>query len=181
MRIAIILVGFSCVALLLGASLATSSTSPAQQATSPIKIGESGLPIPRFVSLKADRINVRKGPSRSHDIAWIFNREGLPVEIIAEFKNWRQVRDSDGAEGWVFHSLLSGRRTAVIAPWLKDETLPLRNDARNGAQITARAEPGVVGQVRSCDGQWCKLDVGDVTGWIQQSDLWGVYPGETVN
>ena len=180
MRIAIILVGLSCTALLFGASLATSNTSPAQQAAAPIKIGESGLPIPRFVSLKADRVNVRKGPSRTHDISWIFNREGLPVEIIAEFKNWRQVRDSDGAEGWVFHSLLSGRRTAVIAPWLKDDTIPLLSEDDRAGAIVARAEPGVVGQIHSCNGTWCRIDVGDLAGWVEQSSLWGVYPGETV-
>src|SRR5262252_6644676 len=76
----------------------------------------SGLPIPRFVSLKADRVNVRAGPTKDHDVAWVYTRSGLPVEVTAEFENWRRIRDWEGAEGWVYHSLLSGRRTATVAP-----------------------------------------------------------------
>jgi len=74
----------------------------------------SGLPVPRYVSLKSDHVNVRAGPTKDNDVAWVYTRSGLPVEITAEFENWRRVRDSEGAEGWVYHSLLSGRRTAVI-------------------------------------------------------------------
>src|SRR5215470_13903432 len=77
-------------------------------------VGSSGLPVPRYVSLKSDHVNVRAGPTKDNDVAWIYTRSGLPVEITAEFENWRRVRDSEGAEGWVYHSLLSGRRTAVV-------------------------------------------------------------------
>src|ERR1700761_9209756 len=71
----------------------------------------SGLPVPRFVSLKSDHVNVRGGPNKDQDVAWVYTRPGLPVEITAEYENWRRIRDSDGAEGWVYHSLLSGKRT----------------------------------------------------------------------
>src|SRR6187401_2096362 len=74
----------------------------------------SGLPVPRYVSLKSDRVNVRAGPTKDHAVAWVFTRPGLPVEVTAEFENWRRIRDSEGAEGWVYHSLLSGKRTAVV-------------------------------------------------------------------
>src|SRR4051812_37980433 len=84
-------------------------------------VSASGLPIPRYVSLKSDHVNVRAGPTKDNDIAWIYTRSGLPVEITAEFENWRRVRDSEGAEGWVYHSLLSGRRTAVVTMKTKDE------------------------------------------------------------
>src|SRR5258708_21975031 len=79
----------------------------------------SGLPVPRFVSLKSDRVNVRGGPTKDHDVTWVYTRSGLPVEVTAEFENWRRIRDWEGAEGWVYHSLLSGRRTAIVAPKAK--------------------------------------------------------------
>ena len=72
--------------------------------------------MPRFVSLKSDRVNVRAGPNKDQDVAWVYTRAGMPVEITAEFENWRRIRDWEGAEGWVYHSLLSGRRTAVVVP-----------------------------------------------------------------
>src|SRR3954470_16731832 len=84
-------------------------------------VSSSGLPVPRYVSLKSDHVNVRAGPTKDNDVAWVYTRAGLPVEITAEFENWRRVRDSEGAEGWVYHSLLSGRRTAVVTMKHKDE------------------------------------------------------------
>jgi SH3-like domain-containing protein len=85
----------------------------------------SGLPVPRFVSLKSDRVNVRSGPNKDQDVRWVYTHAGMPVEITAEFENWRRIRDWEGAEGWVYHSLLSGRRSAVVVPTLKDDLVPL--------------------------------------------------------
>ena len=84
----------------------------------------SGLPVPRFVSLKADKVNMHIGPAKTYEVRWVYQRAGLPVEITAEFENWRRIRDSDGAEGWVYHSLLSGRRTGVVTAKSKDELVP---------------------------------------------------------
>lgn len=168
------------IAIAYGAGIATSEVSPATQTAAPLKIGPSGLPIPRFVSLKADRVNVRRGPSKSHAIVWVFARQGLPVEIINEFATWRQVRDSEGAEGWVFHSLLSGRRTALVSPWSKAQPLPLRAVPGEGARVVARVEPGVQGAVETCDGTWCRVTIDRFEGWLPQEFLWGVYPGEKI-
>ena len=85
----------------------------------------SGLPVPRFVSLKSDRVNVRAGPTKDQDVRWVYTRAGMPVEITAEFENWRRIRDWEGAEGWVYHSLLSGKRSAVVVPTLKADLVPL--------------------------------------------------------
>ena len=144
-------------------------------------VGPSGLPLPRFVSLKAERVNVRRGPSSDHDVAWVFQRKGLPVEIVAEFENWRRVRDSDGAEGWVYQSMLSGRRTGVVAPWRKDDTLPLFSDPEAGSGLVAKFKPGVLTSIEKCTGQWCDISAGGYEGWIEQRMLWGVYPGEAVD
>src|SRR5262245_31891737 len=98
----------------------------------------SGLPIPRYVSLKSDHVNVRAGPTKDNDVAWVYTRAGLPVEITAEFENWRRVRDSEGAEGWVYHSMLSGRRTAVVTMKSKDGLAPIYDRADTGGSVTAR-------------------------------------------
>ncbi len=151
----------------------------AQETTASIKKGASGLPLPRFVSLKSNRVNVRKGPSIDHAVSWVFSRAGLPVEVIAEFENWRQIRDSEGSEGWVFHALLSGRRTALVLPWVKDhQAVTLLDDASKGAGAVAQLESGVLGSIYKCDGKWCNFTIGKYTGWIEQEKLWGVYRGE---
>jgi len=144
-----------------------------------VKLGASGLQVPRFVSLKSNRVNVRKGPSTEHAVAWVFSRAGLPVEVIAEFEHWRQIRDSEGSEGWVFHALLSGRRTALIMPWVKErQAIALLDDASTSADPVAQLEPGVLGSVHKCDGTWCNFTVRNYTGWIEQERLWGVYRSE---
>jgi SH3-like domain-containing protein len=151
----------------------------AQQAGEPQS--DSGLPLPRFVSLKSDRVNVRKGPSTEQAIVWVFSRAGLPVEVIAESDNWRRVRDSEGADGWVFHSLLSGRRTVLVEPWSKDhESVPLYASESTSARVVAQLQTGVLGNVLSCDGDWCRLSIDDYVGYAEQDKLWGVYRGETI-
>jgi SH3-like domain-containing protein len=142
----------------------------------------SGLPVPRFVSLKSDRVNVRGGPTKDHDVTWIFTRSGLPVEVTAEFDNWRRIRDWEGSEGWVYHSLLSGRRTALVSATVKSKSapLPLYGSADPKSSVVARLEPGVVGMVKKCSEGWCRVMGNGFDGYIQQERLWGVYPGEKV-
>jgi len=142
----------------------------------------SGLPVPRFVSLKSDKVNVRAGPAKEQEVAWVYSRAALPVEVTAEFENWRRIRDWEGAEGWVYHSLLSGRRTALVSPQSKgkDELLALHAKPDGASNITAKLQRGVLGTVKQCQNGWCRL-VGDgFDGWIEQPRLWGVYPGEKV-
>jgi len=142
---------------------------------------QSGLPLPRFVSLKADKVNVRAGPTREHEVTWVYTHAGLPVEITAEYGNWRRIRDWEGAEGWVYHSLLSGRRTALVVPKNKGELVPLHDAAAAQSPVTARLEPGVQATLKRCDGNWCYLTSARFEGWVEQFRLWGAYPNEKVN
>ena len=162
-------------ACLLGTSAVTASS--AKDSTLP----SSGLPVPRYVSLKSDHVNVRAGPTKDNDVAWVYTRSGLPVEITAEFENWRRVRDSEGAEGWVYHSLLSGRRTAVITMKSKDDLAPLYERADAASAVTARLQAGVVAQVKHCAAGWCRVAGNGFDGWIEQQRLWGVYADEKVD
>jgi len=141
----------------------------------------SGLPVPRFVSLKTDRVNVRGGPDKDHDVVWIYTRVGLPVEITAEFENWRRIRDSDGTEGWVYHSMLSGKRTAIVQLKSKTDLGPLYTEPDARSPVTAELQPGVLGSVKRCTGTWCRLSGDGFDGWIEQNRLWGVYPDEKID
>jgi SH3-like domain-containing protein len=162
-------------------------SAPSQQPPPGGRLG-TGLPVPRYVSLKTDRVNLREGPSKDHRTAWVFQRAGLPVEIIAEYETWRRIRDSEGTEGWVLHSLLSGRRTALVMPWAKGNPPPIglldRTDDKGS--VVAHLQPGVITNIKGCDGRWCRVMIvmdgaRDVDGYIQQEKLWGVYPNETVD
>lgn len=144
--------------------------------------GSSGLPLPRFVSLKAERVNLRIGPSTDYAVSWRYMKSGLPVEIIREYENWRQIRDADGTEGWVNQTLLTGERTAVAAPWMRGNGdavyVIMRRDSNSSAAIIAKLEPGVVLRLKECNGNWCQAEAGGVNGWISQNEIWGAYPGE---
>ena len=141
----------------------------------------TGLPLPRYASLKSTAVNLREGPSKDHATKWIYQRAGLPVEIIAEFATWRRIRDSEGADGWVLHSLLSGSAPRWSSPGRRTRRrCTLRASPDKAASVSAQLQPGVVAKVKRCDGSWCRVYGPGYDGYIQQNDLWGVYPGENV-
>ncbi|MBV8392659.1 MAG: SH3 domain-containing protein [Alphaproteobacteria bacterium] len=146
--------------------------------TPPVHRG-SGLPIPRFASLRSDQVNVRTGPGTRYPIDWEFKRKGMPVEIVAEYENWRKIRDWQGASGWVHQSLLSGKRDFIIP----SKTVALHRTPANSAEVVARLEPEVMGEIRSCTGDWCRVKVAGngVSGWLERTDFWGVYKSEPIN
>jgi SH3-like domain-containing protein len=135
----------------------------------------TGLPLPRFVSLGSDRVNLRFGPGQQYPIQWILAREGLPVEIIEEFDTWRKVRLHDGDQGWIHGSLLSSRRTIVVAEQIRE----LRRSPDASARVLLRAEPGVIGELLDCEEDWCRIEIDGRRGWLQRDAFWGVLPGET--
>ncbi|MCF4097015.1 SH3 domain-containing protein [Maritalea mediterranea] len=154
-------------------------------------VGPSGLPLPRFVSLGSSKINVRHGPGQKYDVAWIFTQSGLPVEVIQEFDTWRKVRDSEGDEGWIHQSLLSGRRTGLIAPWLNEQSqaIPLYARADRGAPLRAQLAPKVLVTVEECIVAWCEVAGSfqpegenarsqNFKGWVEKQFVWGVYENE---
>jgi len=162
--------------------LAGLAVAPAlARGAAPLTTGSvSGLPVPRFVSLKADRVNVRGGPNTDQDVRWVYTRAGMPVEVIAEFENWRRIRDWEGADGWVYHSLLSSKRTAVVVPNLKDELVPLYASADTESKVVAELQGGVLGTLESCSGNWCEFRGKGFDGWVRQDRLWGAYPNEKI-
>ena len=139
----------------------------------------TGLPVPRYVSLKSGRINVRRGPGNDYPIEWVFEKKGLPVEITAESDRWRRIRDREGDVGWVWHSMLDGRRTGIVENKTGNGS-PVALHAEPDAQspIVAYAEPGVVAQLAACKGPWCELKADGYEGWLARDDVWGAYPGE---
>jgi SH3-like domain-containing protein len=134
----------------------------------------TNLPLPRFVSLKAAEGNVRRGPSLTHRIDWVFKRRDMPLRITAEHGHWRRVEDRDGLGGWVHYSLLSGTRTVLV----EQDLLTLRARADASAPVTAALEIGVVARLGKCDLEWCRLTSGGYKGWAPKARLWGVGPNE---
>ena len=136
----------------------------------------TGLPVPRFVSLDADRVHLRYGPGRDYPVSWVLARKGLPVEIIAEFDTWRKVQLHDGDAGWVHSSLLSSRRTVMI----KNDIAELRRTPADDARVVLRAEPGVIGELLDCEQDWCRVDIQGRRGWLRRHAFWGVLPDEVL-
>lgn len=134
----------------------------------------TNLPMPRYVSLKATEGNVRRGPSLTHRIDWVFKRRDMPLEITAEHGHWRRVRDRDGAGGWVHYSLLSGTRHVLI----EQDMLPLYLRADASTPVTARLEMGVIARLGKCGPDWCKVTSAGYKGWTLKTAVWGVKPDE---
>ncbi len=133
----------------------------------------SHLPIPRFVTLRSNEVNMRAGPGLRYPISWFYTRRGLPMEITAEYDIWRRVRDPEGIEGWISKAELSGKRGAVIR-----ESCDLRASRDEQSAVRAHLEAGAIGQIDSCRQDWCKLKFDGVKGYLNKSKFWGAYPGE---
>ncbi|PDQ18306.1 aspartyl-trna synthetase [Mesorhizobium sanjuanii] len=163
------LIRFALTAALLAASATTTG----------LRAETTGLPLPRFVSLKSSPANLRIGPGVGYSVEWVYIRPGIPLEIYQQFGNWRRVRDWNGASGWIYAPLLSGHRTAVIAPWSKSN-VALRKKPTFDSAVISWFEPGVGVKLRRCDGQWCSVALDSMSGFVKQFDLWGAYPGEVL-
>ncbi|MBM3512738.1 MAG: hypothetical protein FJX59_03380 [Alphaproteobacteria bacterium] len=154
-------------------------SEPNEQSTRADPAGQ--LPVPRFVSLRTNPVNLRIGPGVRYQIEWVYVRKGLPVEVIAEYETWRRIRDSDGAEGWVHQSMLSGRRSAVVN---KDAgNVPLRKTELELAEVIATLEPGVTVTLQRCPAgsASCRVEVAGHQGWLARAALWGLYPTEALD
>jgi SH3-like domain-containing protein len=157
--------------------LSVSLMSPFPALADPLSEGAQGtlgpvtnLPLPRYVSLKTDEGNVRRGPSKKNRVDWVFVHENMPLKITAEYENWRRVEDADGQGGWIHYSLLSGVRTVLV----EAEKLNLLRKPKPGAATRAVAERGVVARLGDCIPDWCEISSQGYSGWARKSDLWGV-------
>jgi SH3-like domain-containing protein len=153
---------------ILGALLFTDASTVAAES--------SGLPLPRFVSLRSDEVNLRTGPGVRYPVDWIYSRRDLPVEVIAEFETWRKIRDWQGTEGWVHQSMLAARRMIVVT----GQQRRLRADADDQAPPLAMVDPNVTGRLLGCPRakSFCKVEIETVQGWLKRDEFWGVYQGE---
>ncbi|CUX81690.1 MAG: hypothetical protein HLUCCA05_03785 [Roseibaca calidilacus] len=167
-------VTFSRIAAVLVAALVAASgpLDAASQQRGPV----TNLPLPRFVSLKANEANARRGPDLSHRIDWVYKRRDMPLRVTAEFEHWRRIEDMDGQGGWIHSTLLSGVRTALV----QADMVPLRQRPDPEARDLALVERGVIGTLQSCNAGWCELDIGALRGWLPVSALWGVDPDEVL-
>ena len=136
--------------------------------------GRTGLPLPRFVTLRAAEVNLRRGPGTVYPIEWVYRRRGMPVEVIDEFGNWRRIRDWQDTTGWVHRSMLRGRRGALATA----EKQLLRRRPNSQAPGVAWIEPGVVMELLRCQSDWCALRVQGFEGWLRRDGFYGIYPDE---
>lgn len=137
----------------------------------------TNLPLPRFVSLKGNEGNARRGPGLTHRIDWVFTRAGMPLKITAEYENWRRVEDHEGAGGWVHYSLLSGVRSVLVTLDMAE----FHATPSEEATVVAQAEVGVIGRILECSVDWCRIALDGQRGWVRKSAIWGVKPDEIID
>ena len=140
---------------------------------------ESGLPVPRFVSLKDHKVFARAGPGDQYPINWVYLRKGFPVEVVDEFDHWRLVRDVDNVEGWIHSVMLSGRRFAIVVEKNGDKTKArLHRKPEALSPTIATLETGAYGKLLDCTETWCRIQFAPYRGWVQRNKIWGIYPTE---
>ena len=140
---------------------------------------ETGLELPRMVSLRSSLINARSGPGNRYPIEWVYKQRGAPVEIIAEFELWRKIRDWEGSESWVHKAMLTGRRFVRVNNLGENKVYA---KPEKGAKVIAKVEDGVVGEIDKCPSKnsMCLIKFDGARGWMPRQVLFGVYPDEVI-
>ena len=139
---------------------------------------ETGLKIPRFVSLKASNSNLRIGPSENYPIKLKYIVANTPIEIIDEYKDWRKINDYEGNEGWLHKSLIKGKRFAIVnTPY--QEGLQVLNKPK-GKNIGKIGKRNIL-EINTCLINWCKIKYKKNKGWVNKINLWGIYEKEIIN
>lgn len=164
------LCGLALAAVLAAAGGMAQSVSKDAAEAQPTVGPSTGLPMPRFVSIKASEANVRRGPSTTHRIDWVFKHPGLPVIVTGEYGHWRRVVDRDGLGGWVHYALLSGNRTVIVDL----DMLSIRRKPERDAEVVAQLERGVIARLVECANDWCDIRADGYEGWAESAALWGV-------
>lgn len=147
------------------------------QSAQPAVGASSGLPLPRFVSLKTSEARARRGPSLTHRVDWVYTRRNLPLRVTGEYEHWRRIEDAEGQGGWIYYTLLSGTRTVVV----QQDLVAMRSRPQPHAPEVARLEAGVVAHIVECAPAWCRLSVDGSRGWVDRAALWGLDPDEVLD
>lgn len=137
----------------------------------------SGLPVPRFVTLKSDEVNMRVGPGREYKLSWVYKQKNLPLKVIAEFDVWRKVIDHEGTTGWVHSQLVTLKRYALI----QSRLTKLYRKADETSPVIAVADKGVLLELQICEPLWCRVASDDLRAFVRRDDIWGVLDTETLN
>ena len=168
--------GFKAMRILIFLILVFAAPAFAEDKAEEAKNG-SGLPLPRFATLRSEEANLRSGPGTRYPIQWVYHRKGMPIEITEEYDNWRRVRDMEGTTGWLHKTMLSGVRNVLIHS--KQPQL-LRAEPEEKAKPMLKLAPNVIAQILQCDKTWCRVRVADEKGWMKKPGLWGVYNEEVL-
>lgn len=132
----------------------------------------------RFVAMRANKVNARSGPNMRYPIEWIYQQQNYPVEIIAEYEQWRKIRDHEGTVTWVMKNLLTNTRYALVTEL--GESNIYDKDSLN-SNVIARAEEGVIGKIKRCTPTFCFLEFeNNIAGWMHRSNIFGVKKDEEI-
>ena len=142
-----------------------------------IVVKGSGLPVPRFVTLKSNEVNMRVGPGREYPLSWVYKQKNLPLKVIAEFDTWRKVIDHEGTIGWVHSQLVGLKRYALI----QSRLTKLHRKPDSTSTVLAVADKGVLLELQICEPQWCRVASDSLRAYVRRDDIWGVLETETLN
>jgi SH3-like domain-containing protein len=130
----------------------------------------SGLPVPRYVTLKFDKVNARAGPGDDHRLLWVYRVRSLPVQVVAETSEWRRVCDPQGGLAWVHKRTTDGRRSVMNT---RPTPVTLHRRPKPDAAVSAYLNPRSLAALVRCEKGWCRVRVDGASGWTRQGQLWG--------
>jgi len=155
----------AALALTAALALATGAVAAASERQTP-----SGMPVPRYVSLKFDKVNARAGPGDDYRLLWVYRVRGLPLQVVAETAEWRRVCDPEGSLAWVHKRTTDGRRMTMNT---HETSITLLQKPKDGARPAAYLNPRALAALDRCRKGWCRVRADHASGWVRAGELWG--------
>tara|TARA_B100000575_G_C22928487_1_gene538203 strand:+ start:126 stop:656 length:531 start_codon:yes stop_codon:yes gene_type:complete len=139
---------------------------------------ETGLELPRYVSLKSNESNIRVGPSKNYPIIIKYIKKDFPLKIVDEHKEWRKTVDFQNNTGWIHKSLIKGQRNGILISQ-NQKKIQILNTV--DGKIIGEANTGTFVRLSKCKVDWCMIVKHQYRGWVKKKYLWGVKENEKFN
>ena len=122
-----------------------------------------------FLSLKKNKVYVRYGPGKNYPIKYIYKKKFLPIKVIDKKDNFRRIIDHKKNSGWI-HQIMLGKLNSLI---VLEEKIIFKKNSKFSEPL-AKLEKDRLVIIKKCKLNWCKIETGNYSGWIETKNLWGI-------
>ena len=122
-----------------------------------------------FLSLKKDKVYVRHGPGKNYPIKYIYKKKFLTIKVIDKKDNFRRIIDHKKNSGWIHQIMLRKLNSLIVL----EEKIVFKKNSKFSKPLV-KLEKGRLVIIKKCLPNWCRIETGNYSGWIETKNVWGI-------